>query len=289
MRDRLDIPLGLLIVAYGMWGLILEFRTLNSVLSAHPPPNQGYGASALVISHRHQELCQLLQQFTASLPSATAGYIAQSSNDSNLASTIETRILISLLLSHLHVSFNDIQLFAGREGEEDARRVFPGLQTWAASREARTALSHAGQIIRYAKMLGGPKAFFAVAVYHASLVFWTYGVLGLRDTTSRSAQNQGMDGNGLVWLDGDRSDDMQRFIALGRGLPCFSAGGEVSRLEEPDKVMNAIIDILEGGNVHVTGGNRLTEKDKTLVPPLVENLSQLIKELGSAAKAVMCS
>ena len=289
-QSGLDTALCFSLIAYGMWGLVLEFRTLNSVLKAHPPPDQADGFNALVIGHRHQELCRLLDSFTVSLPSTHS----QGANHEPITilstSTLESYILASLLLSHLHVSFNDIQLFAGREGDEEARRVYPGLQTWVESREARTALWHAGQVVRYAKMLGSVREFFAVAVYHASLVFWAYGVLGLREYRSnlenRLSHNSAADQDVWVWLDGDKVENVQRFIALGRGSPCFSAGGEVARLYEPEQVMSAIITVLEGITVNEAGSHG---KEQKVVPPLVENLSQLIKELGNAARAVMNS
>ena len=277
---HLDIPLCLSLVAYGMWGLILEFRTLNSVLRAHPPPNQTYGSNTLVIGHRHQELCQLLQHFTVSLPSANL-HSANRQAPPVPTTTLESRILASLLLTHLHVSFNDIQLFAGREGDEEARRVYPGLHTWVESREARTALWHAGQVVRYAKMLGGIREFFAVAVYHASLTFWAYGVLRFGGERMNDVDHSG-DENLLVWLDGDEVEDVKRFVALGSGMPCFSAAGKVARLSEPEKVMSAIINVLKG-----VDDNGSARDEQTVMPPLVENLSQLITELGSAARAVM--
>lgn len=280
---HLDIPLCLSLVAYGMWGLILEFRTLNSVLKAHPPPSQTYGSNTLVIGHRHQELCQLLQHFTVSLPSAHL-QISNHQIPPIPTSTLESRILASLLLTHLHVSFNDIQLFAGREGDEEARRVYPGLQTWVESREARTALWYAGQVVRYAKMLGGVREFFAVAVYHASLTFWAYGVLRLGGERMNAMDHSSGDESTLVWLDGDEVEDVKRFVALGSGSPCFSAAGQVAKISEPGKVMNAIISVLKG-----VDDNGSARDGQTVVPPLVENLSQLIRELGSAARAVMSS
>ncbi|KAK0101287.1 hypothetical protein ONS95_006464 [Cadophora gregata] len=280
-HHQLDIPLCLSLVAYGMWGLILEFRTLNSVLKAHPSPNQSYGSNALVIGHRHQELCQLLQHFTVSLPSTNV-QVSSRQAKAFPTSTLESQILASLLLTHLHVSFNDIQLFAGREGDEEARRVYPGLQTWVESREARTALWHAGQVVRYAKMLGGAREFLAVAVYHASLTFWAYGVLRLGGERIHTVGHSSSDENLLVWLDGDEVEDVKRFVALGSGMPCFSAAGKVARLSEPEKVMSAIINVLKGIDDQESARN-----EQTAVPPLVENLSQLITELGSAARAVM--
>ncbi|KAE8453256.1 hypothetical protein EG329_011323 [Mollisiaceae sp. DMI_Dod_QoI] len=275
IQHCLDIPLCLSLVAYGMWGMILELRSLNSVLKAHPPPNQAYSSNTLVISHRHQELCQLLHHFTVSLPSVNPQHYNYQPITSLPATTLESRILASLLLTHLHVSFDDIQLFAGREGDEEARRVYPGLRTWVESREARTALWHAGQLVRYAKMLGGVREFFAVAVYHASLTFWAYGVLGLRgemrNLDSGMGNNPTTDDSVLVYLDEEEVEDVKRFVALGTGSPCFSAGGEVARLCEPEKAMSAIIHVLKSVSVD---GSRVGGKEETVVPALVENLMQ---------------
>ena len=90
------------------------------------------------------------------------------------------------------------------------------------------------------------------------------------------------DENLLVWLDGDEVEDVKRFVALGSGMPCFSAAGKVARLSEPEKVMAAIINVLKG-----VDDNGSARDEQTVMPPLVENLSQLITELGSAARAVM--
>jgi hypothetical protein len=284
-NHRLDTALCLSLIAYGIWGLILEFRTLNSVLKAHPPPDQPHSSSALVIGHRHQELCQLLQHFSVSLFSEPNNNLDPNHPNAHFTpstTTLQSRLLASLLLTHLHVSFNDIQLFAGREGEEEAKRVYPSLQAWVQSREARTAVWHAGQVVRYAKMLGGVRDFFAVAVYHASLTFWAYGVLGLRGV---GGSGDGGEDGGLVWLDGEEGEEAKRFVALGRGVLCFSAGngrGEVTKLSEPGRVMSAIVGVLRGKSGNGIGGD-----DETQVAPLVENLSQLIRELGVAARAVM--
>lgn len=224
-------------------------------------------------------------------------------------SYLESKMLVELLLTHLHVSFENIQLFAGREGEEEARRVYPSLQLWATSRESRTALFHAGQVIRYAKLLnskrcglhGGVRDFFAVAVYHAALTFWTFGILNLKpgyngekQQTTTSDQRDGVrDHNAcsreeLVWLDIEENAATKLFIALRRGTPCFStvtstgveeiAMKDTAALRDPQRVMRATVQILRG-----TCGNGI---DDMPPPPLVDNLSQLIMELGDAAKSV---
>lgn len=169
--------------------------------------------------------------------------------------------------------------------------MYPSLQAWVQSREARTAVWHAGQVVRYAKMLVGLSGFFAVAVYHASLTFWAYGVLGLRGEKGGKVRSDGeRDKGGLVWLDAEEGEEIKRFIALGKGVPCFSAGntlvserGEaIARLCEPGKVMNAIVGILRSAN-----GIGMIGDNESQVAPIIENLSQLIRELGAAAQSVL--
>lgn len=258
-----------------------------------------------MLGHRHQELCELLQSFSASLAEPGPGQKYQS----NIA--LQSKLLTELLITNLYVSFDSLQVFAGREGEEEARRVYPSLQQWAASREARTAVFHAGQIVRYAKLLnnrrglqGGLRDFFAVAVYHSALTFWAFGVLSLRPNAqhdkyqselpvigsgNRVGEAGDNSGEDLVRLDVEESSFTKSFIALQRGIPCFSVTGlsgadestteEIAMLHEPGRVMDAIVKILRG----VVDGN----DEETPPPPLVENLSQLIRGLGIAARGVI--
>ncbi|KFY88805.1 hypothetical protein V498_06665 [Pseudogymnoascus sp. VKM F-4517 (FW-2822)] len=303
VNTAIDTALSHSIIAYGIWGLILEYRQLNSVAKAYPSIH--LSSSFLVLGHRHQELCELLQSFSASLPQPGLGQRNQSSI------TLQSKLLTELLITNLYVSFNSLQVFAGREGEEEARRVYPSLQQWAASREARTAVFHAGQIVRYAKLLnnrrglqGGLRDFFAVAVYHSALTLWAFGILSLRPSAQHdqyqpelSAIGSGNSvgeagdnsGEGLVRIDVEESVSTKSFISLQRGIPCFSVTGasgtdeytseEIAILHEPDKVMNVIVKILRG----VVDGN----DEETPPPPLLENLSQLIRELGVAARGVI--
>lgn len=279
-KNTLDTDLCFSLIAYGIWGLIHELSTLSSVLQVHPAPEQLHGSSTLVLGHRHQELCGLVQHLSVSLSSGLY--------DNEPSTTIlQSQLLVSLLLTHLHVSFNDIQLFAGREGEEESRRSYPKLQAWVRSREARTAVWHAGQVIRYAKMLGGVRDFFAVAVYHASLTFWAYGVLGLRGNTTGGERET--DDRALIWVDGEEGQEGKSFIALGRGVPCFSVPNGLNhvksaKLSEPWNVMSSIVSVLRGREKN---GTQVNEKDEPPVPLLVETLSQLIDELGAAARAVV--
>ena len=299
IRGRIDIALSLSIIAYGIWGLILDYRQLNSVAKSYPPLRLTPGV--LVLEHRHQELCQMLQLFSVSLSEA------EPRGKGISGTTLQSKLLAELLLTHLHVSFDNLQLFAGREGEEEARRVYPALQQWASSREARTALFHAGQVVRHAKLLnrrrsaiqGGVRDFFAVAVYHSALAFWAFGVLGLRprlsqdlqrsDTTNHqkgSVENGNNHEDEIVWLDAEESPATRSFVALGHGVPSFSTATagidtmarEITRISDPQNVMNAIVKILRG--------EPSDEGNDAPLPPLLENLNQLIKGLGDAAKGL---
>ncbi|KAH7628682.1 hypothetical protein B0T09DRAFT_344404 [Sordaria sp. MPI-SDFR-AT-0083] len=103
----------------------------------------------------------------------------------------------------LHVDLNQLQSFAGKAGEEEARRAsahflhqhhYPGTGRegngpggaggggggWVRSTDARYAVWHAGQVFRAARGLPptGLRGFNAMAVYFASLTLWVYGFLG---------------------------------------------------------------------------------------------------------------
>jgi len=48
----------------------------------------------------------------------------------------------------LHANLDMITRFAGNCGEEEARRAYTLLQPWSQTKEARIAVSHAGQLLR---------------------------------------------------------------------------------------------------------------------------------------------
>ncbi|KAF9768972.1 hypothetical protein IL306_013673 [Fusarium sp. DS 682] len=121
-----------------------------------------------------------------------------------------------------------LSAFAGREGESEARRVLPALQEWVSGRDARRSLWHASMILSYARELvpGRRRNIFVLMIFHAGLVFWTYGVL-LNATAlkyHRRHENGGFPqvsaNNGAEFrLDGTLSQAAERFIACGIGSP----------------------------------------------------------------------
>jgi hypothetical protein len=266
-QSRLDVQFSISIFLHGYWALILEYRQLSAVRRWRSYTNNSGGAAASLLSSRHDELVRDLgtfQSIVSELPDMTA----------------QEHTILNLLSMNLHVSLDDLQLFAGKEGEAQARRVYPVLQQWAASAEARAAVWYAGQVLRYAKCFptGHLKDFYAVAVHHASLALWTYGVV-IRATRQRPPQGQ-YDPR-RIYIDGTDTASMQSFINSGQGRPVIrgpstrDATAEAS-LQDPRACMGVAEEILRMNSA----------RGPDSVPPMVENLCHLIKQLGQAAWAV---
>ncbi|RWA14639.1 hypothetical protein EKO27_g438 [Xylaria grammica] len=265
---RLDTQYCISIYLHAFWNLIFEWRQLSAVHRSNPFQNNYQAGPNLILNSRHQELCKALSSFQLATADWHACFSAQEA------------LLLNLILMNLHVSLDDLQLFAGKEGEDQARRVYPILQQWSESTEARQALWHAGQVLRQAKMFpsGHLKQFYAVGVYHAALALWTYGVV-TRVTRNPSSINVARE---VVYIDGLESTEVQRFIEFGHGRPTIrgtrsdDGQGIESALEDPRMCMEIAQEVLR---MNFNTGQEVS-------PPMVENLCLLIKQLGGAAWAV---
>lgn len=256
----MDVEAACLAVLYAEWGLVWEYRQLSSL-------TKGQSRQALVMASRHQELVQALDHFRISCDGFMHGM------------TGTVALVLEIVLMHLYMSLEDVQLFAGLEGQGEAGRVYPSLRDWVRTSASRQAVWHAGQIIRAARNEHSIRDFRAVAVYHASLAFWAYGLIrgaNKRPITSMQAPQQ----DPTVWLDGTETTAVQRFIGLDRGLPgLHDSQSETSTaspafLSNPGAAMELVISILQG-NYQASSGSR---------PPLVENLIQLMGGLRTAAR-----
>ena len=246
-----------------------EYRQLDFVLKIQ---SERRCNGPLISTSWHQELCQLLEHFRLTVSGWEGG------------TTAETLILQDLFMMNLHVSFEELQLFAGKEGSEEAQRAYPLMREWFESKRSRQAVFHAGQVLRAANRSpsGHLRDFYAVALYHAGLCFWAWGVFSMGSKrVSGQANMLSSELEEPIWLDGEDSSETRRFIALSRGVPVvrgFSREGEQGggcRLDHPKAVTEAIIAIM----------NRSCSDDNML-PPLVENLGQLLRDLGNAARIV---
>jgi hypothetical protein len=191
-------------------------------------------------------------------------------------------LFLEIITLHLHMSLDDVQLFAGIEGPDEARRVYPELVNWSMTQSSREAIWHAGQVVRIAK--AGPKATLnaicAVAVYQAALAFWTYGLM-LSDI-AHSEHSANAHTTGFVWLDEGETVQKERFIQQNigqpvvRGLhdPSDSNTPPVAALNQPVLVMDVIIHIFRS-NWDVPG---------IATPVLVDNLISLLCGLRAAAE-----
>ncbi|KAI4703069.1 hypothetical protein J4E81_001946 [Alternaria sp. BMP 2799] len=234
---------------YLMWGPIWEYRQMCALTSR----SQSLSTNSLILSSRYQELTKQLEDFRLSTPPMTKS----------------VEITLEMLLVHLNAPLDDIQLFAGIEGQEEARSAYPGLRDWAKTPSARQALWHAGQILRAAEVL--PKAllsnFNAIAVYHAGLILWVYGFLRRSVTTEQI--------DTAVVLNGDDSLSARKFITLDRGIPAIKNSGSQhpTHLSDVCGVMDGLTQLL-----------RAHHDASEPSPPLVGNLVQLLEGLRSAIK-----
>ncbi|CRK13621.1 hypothetical protein BN1723_010115, partial [Verticillium longisporum] len=65
----------------------------------------------------------------------------------------QEHLMLHLLLMNLHLSLDDLQLFSGKEGEDQARRVLANLREWADSVHGRQAVWQAGQAAKHLEVL----------------------------------------------------------------------------------------------------------------------------------------
>ncbi|KAG8665827.1 hypothetical protein FPOAC1_010628 [Fusarium poae] len=261
-RHRLDVQLSAAIYLQAYWLLILEYRNLCSSYRIRSYTQDPYGNTNSLLDARRHQLLQDLQTFkitTMNWPEITA----------------QERLLLNQLMMALHISTDDLQLFAGKEGDEQAHRAFHVLQQWVESVDSRAAIWHAGQVLRFAKLFPSAqlKNFYAVGVHHAALAIWTYGVIkkaGSKQDVSSQYEK--------IYIDGPESPSIQRYINTGQGLPVFRGpnsrnGVSEATMENPKAGMEAIHEILQA---NFGGANRMA-------PAIVENLCILIRQLGNVA------
>ncbi|EMC94132.1 hypothetical protein BAUCODRAFT_55242, partial [Baudoinia panamericana UAMH 10762] len=238
------------------WRMIWEYRQLDG--SIGPTYNNQWCNSNLLMASRHAELTKLLQCF-------------------RMCSVEDAKVtlILELLLMHLHMSLDDVQLFAGLEGEEEARRVYPSLVHWTRTTTARQALWHAGQVIRAARNLrqGLICDFAAIAVYQASLAFWSYGII-TRTTEPGPMLNQPV----TAWLDTAEDTGVQRWIVNGKGSAAIRTWAGTPPAEtlafvgSPDEVVAAVVQVMRWNHAEARS------------PPLVDNLINMMDGLRKAAR-----
>lgn len=236
------------------WRMIWEYRQLDSSMKDY----NNQWRNSLLMNTRHSELTKLLQCFRISSVEDT-----------------KVTLIVELLLMHLHMSLDDVQLFAGVEGEDESRRVYPSLVQWTRTPTARQALWHAGQVLRAARNLrpGLICDFAAIAVYQASLAFWSYGII-TRATEPEPMANH----NPTAFLDGGDDNAVKRWIINGKGNAAIRTWTVKPPTEgsamvaNPDEVVGAVVATMRQNH------------NETRNPPLVDNLINIMEGLRKAAR-----
>ncbi|KEQ67409.1 uncharacterized protein M437DRAFT_80055 [Aureobasidium melanogenum CBS 110374] len=244
------------------WRLIWEYRQMCSISRGHA---SSWSNSKLLLSSRLTELTKLLD-------------CVKMSSHTNTAMTLS----LELLHMHLHISLEEMHLFAGAEGHSEARRVYPLLQDWAKSSSARQGVYHAAQIVAAARKIptGCLRDFHAIVLYQAGLALWSYGVISNSALTesaldSMSNTSSVRRGESIVMLD-EADNGAQRFINLNKGQAAIKkAVGDPSAshvlLSDPAAVMGVLMDVF-----------RMNGRPSRSAPPLVENLLELMEGLRLA-------
>ena len=281
-QPGVDVQLSAMIAVYSVWAAVWSHLQFNSLLRSQSQ-SQLVPQTLFVSNLWDSGLLQLLDRFHLIFSDWTEF-------------RPQLALVLERILLNMHISFEQVQLFAGKEGEEEARRVLPLLQHWSTTSDARRAVWHAGQILKAARR--SPQRYLrdfqAVCLYHAGMTFWTYALVSasvsdqheshsdIQITRSRPEASI----SELVRLDGDDGQAVQRFIALNRGTPVVyslvneSGSGDLVpiKLENPKAIMNICTGLLKGNSPMAEGGTPL---------PLVENLTQLMQDLGNAAQELL--
>jgi hypothetical protein len=214
----------------------------------------------------------------------------------------ELLLTLELMMMMLHVDLEDILTFSGRTGEDEARRVYPRIRTWTDEAESRIAVCHAGQVFRLARTFERTKLieFYAVALYHAALTMWVYGMVTTNTArrsgvnspalapqeTQRTTQPQSdptaapsaaatisaMSPTTRILLDANDDKAVKSFTLLGQGVPGIQNLHPSSfvPLENAKGVMETAEAVLKSNFPRSRNG----------LPPLVENLASLMGELS---------
>ena len=292
-KDVIDVNLAALAILHVFWGRVWSYIE-SSIFSIGAASGASQRSTSLWVAAHRQELLEQLHKVIFKLKSLRA-----------LSS--EASLVSQMLFLSIYTFPDEMQTFAGRYGAEEANLALPRLREWAANEDRYHAIWHAGQVIRAARQF--PRAhltgFYAIAVYHACLCLWIFNVLARNAATTgcssaaRERQNEDPnqnEGNGLsalvnnpfphreddiesfqhedeaprVMLDGEDTADLQMFLRTGYGVPSLHLGLVTKELEDPSMISMLIMEVFQS---NFPSGNQS-------LPPLLENLGKLIRDLG---------
>ena len=258
-QDRIDTQFAASVLVHGLSALVNEYHRLKFISTSNSKHWH-----ALVTNSRQQELDQALQHFRMVC------------SELHVQCRPEVILVCEVVSMLLYMSLEELQLFAGKEDKQEARRVYHSALEWIASPDSRRAVWHAGQVIRAARTMspGSLTAFSAIGVYYASLAFWSYSVVSKANSArlTGSPNSQISNTGPTVFLDGDQGPDISKFVTLGCGLPALQGLGAAVYLVDPATTMKLVQATLQ---------SEPSEK----APALVQMLAQLMGDLGDCVRA----
>ncbi|KAF2648384.1 hypothetical protein K491DRAFT_772062 [Lophiostoma macrostomum CBS 122681] len=243
---------------YAIWGMVWEYRKLARLLKARPTTTKDNPwDNSLALMTRYQELLKVLDYY-------------------RLTYANESTLLLELILLHLHMSLEEIQLFCGLDEVEDDCRAQDSIGEWVDGKMSRLAVWHAGQVVRAARQLPALhlRDFYAITIFHASLTFWAYG-FAVRshpqggkapavDSTHLLASQQQ-----TICVDGEETALTYRYISLNVGTPALRSESAPTPLSNAEAVMGIMIEVMKRGDGDAASSSS----------PLVENLLNIMGQL----------
>lgn len=267
-----DMELCYMALLHGYWGQISAYREAIKFYT-DGMSNRRNSTHRLWLKTQYQELYRDLNDFSTMILTSKRP-------------TAQLAVMSEVLMMVLHVSPDVLQTFAGKAGEDEARRIHSSLEeNWLKTSEARYAIWHAGQIFHHARQLppASLRDFNALAVYFACLTLWAYGLLSCAASRNGSEPDNGSGGSGgsggrgYILMDSEENRETRAFLQLDRGVPGLTVNGNpvdgVESLSNPSVVLSIARDIFR---------NNFPVVSEPL-PPLVESLRSLLQDLGSGA------
>ncbi|KAI5194028.1 hypothetical protein E4T39_08818 [Aureobasidium subglaciale] len=274
-----DISLRNTILLHGVWRLIWGHREVEDLLRVSLPDG---GETASSLPSRGKGLAKVLNKIRLQIELASTLRPTDINGDTAL-----THEFLNMML---HAPIQSLQAFAGKDGVAAAQRIYPMLEEWSHSKSARRAVWHAGQLVRAARNSSTKPIleWRVVIVYHASLIFWAYGIISSIRQKRDAVLDTALPSKNILYLDQEHDSTTRRFINLGEGEPCLLDLGFLEASQN-DATESQNVPLHKASRIMQMSSRMLTEhsaEQHKLCPPLTESFARLMNELARSAKAI---
>lgn len=283
-------PTAVALLLYSLWHSIWHCQSVVSWLRSEEFLLQSYQIS--ITAHLNL-VSRVLEQLNPSR-ARSAPLPAQAGQENPLLTPQQNFEPYELLFHHLslalHAPIHVFTKLAGKEGKAEGGHAFSSLREWTQSRDARKSLWHAAQLYRCARDLSPLQVrnSFVVAVYHAGLTFWAFGVIA-STSSPRNLHSQPNQSSSLcqpieekIVLDTRLPSRLEAFIACNAGLPTLTDAQNrlqprISVTSSPGASMRLAIQILTPTTLQHNGND---------LPPFTRMVVNLMLDLVRAVQSV---